>query len=844
MRIIQVGYSVLYGSLYAYNALCTFRSGWLLEMVLVHGPRCSTPQMPRAVARGRHSGCRLPAPPSRKQICKPNVSGEALRAVFGLLAAGALALLNPLPAAHDPPVRFDLSSSSRSAVFSHTSRLEQMEQANSVAWRAHAGLSSAGSVVANNPVRTARFSTAVVALPEFRCEIGPVVRCCARGTVGGGEGAGTCAQPSGTSNSLVVQNQQQNQYTCHLCSFRTATRHGLDVHMGTCYPSHDGLLDMDLSHPCGDPGTECQPCEPPDGSDLYLENTRAAVGGILTDYKYTHFVPVATIQRFVDDTRSLLTQHAVPELARRLNEHPAIQVDSSVDLTAIAKACVDIFAGHETDLKRDAWLKETVDHVPPTVRELGKRTLCATSDEGFQYGRPRVVTDTCVDIPIPETLSRLLQYDPRAWQLVRDTYAEWSTNPPKHGSSTTIYGDIHDGAVVQNHPELGQHADMSDGACRIGIILSYDGVTMVNALGATASQHNIGIISYAIANLPAALRMSLHYIQVACVFYAPDMKRYGADAIMSGSKGAGGSSPGAGLRLLDQGMSVELPCATDTGVQRLPVSIRAWCICLAGDFPAIASLVGSKGSVSAHCFCRECNLNAEHDGYGLPNSFMHANTQFAHRYTPRDLATHHQQYRHWLGISTAAARDKYLTSIGVTTFYHGFMRVPHFNICTMCPQDVMHTVYEGLGKLEMAAMIYMFVTNRLYFTLSQLNAWMRIYDWGNDRRPPDITESVTKGTREKTPHAACHVHMTAGQVKTFIAHSEMLLTPLLASAGGLDDIVWQCWLAFARAVSFMERPSFSFDDVLQLDRYIYYHQTRFVRIPEYASLWKPPSITS
>ena len=157
----------------------------------------------------------------------------------------------------------------------------------------------------------------------------------------------------------------------------------------------------------------------------------------------------------------------------------------------------------------------------------------------------------------------------------------------------------------------------------------------------------------------------------------------------------------------------------------------------------------------------------------------------------------------------------------------------------MCPQDVMHTVYEGLGKLEMAAMIYMFVTNRLYFTLSQLNGWMRTYYWGNDRRPPDITESVTKGTSEKTPHAAGHVHMTAGQVKTFIAHSEMLLTPLLASAGGLDDIVWQCWLAFARAVSFMERPSFSFDDVLQLDRYIYYHQTRFVRIPEYASLWKP-----
>ena len=756
-----------------------------------------------------------------------------------VLAVAAVAAL--LPSGQQMPTAATAAGgticvcAAREAVCPQTLARNQMEKENAELWRSLNGVVNASVSNASASahwIDTPQLELRMVAAAAFQC-----------GHVAAGEEAAGSGPSAGSSTAL----SDSSAYfaICH-CGISWRTRRAFDTHARFCRPQQAFIAQ--LAGPDGGGGADtCTSCDADSSAhytvdtELFRENTRGSMGSILADYKYTHHLPVSTIQRFVDDTRSTLTRQVVPELARQLNAHPGISISDSVDLVEIATACCDIFAGLESDARRDAWLKQQVDHVKPTLRLLGEHQLASTSDEGFCYGTSKTVKDYCADIPIPETLRRLLQHDRRAWQEVLATYNTWSVTPPNAGTSHVVYADMHSGAVIQNHPELGAAADKSDGAVRIGLIISYDGVTMVNALGAVATKHQVGIISYAIANLPAALRMSLQYIQVACVFDVHDLKRYGADAIMSGPRGTvqGGTSPGAGLRLLDKGMTIGLRWPTAQGSQLQLTLIRTWCVCFAGDFPAVAAFTGFKGSVAAHCFCRQCGLNSEHAGYGLPNSFMLGNGHFRHWYQLRDLAEHYRQFQHWQTLPTAAAQDRYLTSIGVTTFYHGFMRVPHFNICTMCPQDIMHGIYEGVAKLELAAMIYMFVTHFRYFSLETLNRRIATYDWGSDTRPPAITESVIKGTREKTPYPACHVHMTAGQVKTFVAHSIALLCPLLAVTGGLQSAVWACWESFARVVAYIERPTFTYEDILQLDRYIYYWQARFVRIPQYADLWKP-----
>lgn len=173
-----------------------------------------------------------------------------------------------------------------------------------------------------------------------------------------------------------------------------------------------------------------------------------------------------------------------------------------------------------------------------------------------------------------------------------------------------IYSDIFDGDYIYEHAELGWRAE-PDGSGRCAFGLYYDGLNCVNTLGAFSGTHTIGLFYLQIYNLPQDQRQTLSNLFLVCIAYEHDAKYYGMEQIIAGtirmndgqviSEPYGGSSIGASMRRLHDGVVMQVPSAVSSWE---PYMIRGWIVTLSADFPAAAICLGTKAGTTAECFCR------------------------------------------------------------------------------------------------------------------------------------------------------------------------------------------------------------------------------------------------
>ena len=408
----------------------------------------------------------------------------------------------------------------------------------------------------------------------------------------------------------------------------------------------------------------------------------------------------------------------------------------------------------------------------------------------------------------------------------------WAKERPEAGTRRYVFADISDGAIMRNHPELGEKADRSDGSLRLAFILYYDDLEVVNPLGAFHGRHQLGMFYWALVNIDASERMAFHNLHLMTVALKNDIDYYGIEQVVSGLPGD--TSFGSAMTALDEGMTISISRKKD-------MLVRGWTVCLSADFPAAAHCLGFKQSVSAACFCRECDVNQDSDAYPTPTSFMDDNQDLLCDLCLRDRQQMLEQYAEFQKLRTKKEQNAFLASLGVNRFEgHAFTRVPLFDICTMVPYDFMHVELEGSLKNELAAMLYYFLRHRpaWKFTVEKLNRAMHNYAWPNGARPPDFTTGyLEKGTKSGQAKTGCHVHLTAGDMLRFAMHSVDIMLPLI---GDTSDPLWQCWVAHIKYLNVLMQHTLTYSDILTLDRLIYEHQQLFLECTEYgARMYKP-----
>ena len=574
----------------------------------------------------------------------------------------------------------------------------------------------------------------------------------------------------------------------------------------------------------------------------FVDSEASIVNAALNDMYYEKMAP----QTSVDSYKKMLAEHderCKAELLRRLGEGKTLAQQEE-----LLRTVADIFSvSAHTETRGE--LEARVEPARAQYRELVDRPDAHGQPQGARRG------DHVYDVPICEGLNAIIRDNPSVLQAWQEASEGWACQP----GEVTVLTDITDGSVFRNHPELGIHADRSDGALRLGFILYYDEVEVVNAIGQFTGTHKIGLFYWGLINYAPHQRMDLSNIHLATVALDADVSYYGMEQIVSGPpcepNWPKGSSIGASLRALDAGIMLARPEPDGTPGELLT---RGWLVVVSADNPAAAVLCGTMVGSSAVRFCRQCTVDRHEAGYDCPCSFISASSSS----TPA-LRT---QVDRLADMETCGNDESAMSAAGWKSWAHAFTRCgPHFDFLISVPEDLMHDEFEGIVKAEAAHFIFYCIRTKGYFTLDDLNHALDTYSWPGGARPMNyFTDSFLVGDTAKkvmekqvkkakrdgskapareqgdpshTPKAGAHVHMTAGQMLTFALHSPQLFLNLNVPA---DDPAYLVWLDHVKYLNLLMQHSITIEQISEIDRLITKHQNGLKALSKvYPNIWKP-----
>lgn len=230
------------------------------------------------------------------------------------------------------------------------------------------------------------------------------------------------------------------------------------------------------------------------GRDLDRHADSADVSAFLLESiavrRYFKSVPVRHLEMEREHTKKLMRM-VREELSRNLSPG----MDEEQMSTCIFKAC-DVFRGIETTSKEEsARLRDLACHGLTPVRAIRRDLL-------DQNAQP--TGDVCYDLPIDATLEYMLQSRTDVWEHVQLSSIAWMNEGcERAGKECTVLRDLTDGLVFRSHPMLGDSAALAARAAndrfpRLKLIMYYDEVETVNAVGAFTGTHKIGLFYYAL----------------------------------------------------------------------------------------------------------------------------------------------------------------------------------------------------------------------------------------------------------------------------------------------------------------------------------------------------------
>ena len=197
---------------------------------------------------------------------------------------------------------------------------------------------------------------------------------------------------------------------------------------------------------------------------------------------------------------------------------------------------------------------------------------------------------------------------------------------------------------------------------------------------------------------------------------------------------------------------------------------------LLGDIPAVHYLIGMKEGVgNALRFCRHCW------GHGQEIQELFREDQFE----PRALPLHNALVDILTAMPNGPEREAFSTLVGINgaSFVEA---VPFFNLITMAPQDIMHTMFEGGVSHEIRLFLRYCIRDAQYFTLEELNRRIKNFPYGyqeTSNKPSPIQDAHIDAAGPGLPRQKAAQLWLLARVLQFLIHD---LVPA-------EDLHRQCW---------------------------------------------------
>jgi hypothetical protein len=512
----------------------------------------------------------------------------------------------------------------------------------------------------------------------------------------------------------------------------------------------------------------------------------------------------------------------------------------------------NVFQGLQTDAQEAAARARLLPLVEPVQRKLGDVTESLVVEGGrtVQTKTPAYIWE----VPFHQALSKILKHSPTVLKQVIESASRWredvASRKGKKQKTNKVYCDIEHGSGFEAFMAAVM-ADAPEGAYPLAIILYYDGLEVVNGLGHAKGTHKLGCFYWALVNIEQEQRMDLNMIHLHAVCLEKHVTVFGPEATISGhlNDTKDSSSWGFSMRALQRGaVTISVPDPSSTTGESNRQFCGGMCL-LSADTPAACLLCGFKTthgpftkSLCRHCYCNQHHPTDPklHGPYRQPTTNLPKGWDVGERTRKFELRTAVKHKREGALNAKMSKTDaeKDAMAKGVVTFSsHAFVRVPYFDIISGCPHDLMHIVIEGVTRIELAALIYMMTRKFNVQWSAILAAIAKTREHGCT--PPAInTDNMYGGTEANTPQPDCTFPGTAHQVLEFALCSLLVLEPLIPEEYS-DHRAWMSWKLHVEMLTLLMGSSFARNDVVYLDKVIYYWQENFLSIPEYANVWKP-----
>ena len=545
---------------------------------------------------------------------------------------------------------------------------------------------------------------------------------------------------------------------------------------------------------------------------------------------------------------------AKEEILRTLTDHASHGGASSVEeMISPILGALDRISTVKTEeaYRREERRRLGLPELNVYPREICKRVPVAssaiTSRRNVRCGKEDI--GVAWETKIEEVLERELASQPALLGMIKEADQAWTAMNcarARGGGGERMFRDVCDGQVFAEHPFLGDPNYV--GPTRLAFSGYCDDVDVPNPLGTAAGHSKLYLCFLVLLNRRPSDRLTLQSINLAQVCLASDATLAGPEVLISGpaDEPVGSTSLGANFRRADAGISIPLSDGTQ-------LACRGWLLAWAADGPALGQICGTNRNFSAAKNpCNLCeNFEQFHDQRDHKAfSFLQCKCKGPHltkhaRGCPCKWLLRTEQGDAILkGKNDPIAMQK----AGITTFNHGFVRVPYVQVSRLGPKDPMHTFLEGVTRHRAAYTLFMFKHLGLATEL-ELRETIVKCDYGGGVNPIFRPGYLGQGVFTKTkvtlpskkviwgPHKEAKLNYSAHGTLVFAIFSLELLRKFLPE--GEPPAFWKAWVQHHHIVSAFMRTSFSMSDLMTLEQMVIRGEELHFAVPEYHDTWIP-----
>lgn len=311
------------------------------------------------------------------------------------------------------------------------------------------------------------------------------------------------------------------------------------------------------------------------------------------------------------------------------------------------------------------------------------------------------------------------------------------------------------------------------------LLLFYDDFEPCNPLGSRAVTYKIGAVYISLACLPPQYASTLENIFLAQLTYSSDREFYGNRKVFS--------------NLIDDLKYLEregLNVTVNDEVKKVYFPL----ILILGDNLGLNSMLGFSESFSSDYFCRFCITQKNKTKVEICSS----------KFVPRTLENYDVQCTEL----SYGVKEKCI-----------FNDLENFHVITNVYCDLMHDIFEGVLRYDMANLIDELIKKK-YFDLSQLNNRIKFFkyskaDLGNTV-PPIKADHLKKK----------HLVMSASEMLCFSLYFGILVGDLVPE----NDCSWEFYLVIREMLELLLSRSFTKDNLEKLGILIKKHNGLFIEL--------------